>query len=161
MATKRKATTPTTEAIDQFLVEFDDPFSRSSARQSVRQYLIELLLPREHNKALTVLASLVPDADRQSLHPFLHDSPWDASALNERRLALWQARSDLAPMRGACSWLTRLATANVTVAPFIRLWRNFRDRRQARAGVIAAVPLGDGRRLGISRDRGLTAHSLT
>lgn len=97
MATKRKATTPTTEAIDQFLAEFDDLFSRRSARQSVRQYLIGLLLPREHNKALTVLASLVPDADRQSLHHFLHDSPWDASALNERRLALWQARSDLAP----------------------------------------------------------------
>jgi SRSO17 transposase len=58
---------------------------------------IGLLMPREHNKALTVLASLVPGAERQALHHFLHDSPWDASALNKRRLALWQRRPDLAP----------------------------------------------------------------
>jgi SRSO17 transposase len=97
MATKRKATSSTTEAIDDFCAEFDDLFSRRAARQALRQYLIGLLLPREHNKALTVLASLVPDTNRQSLHHFLHDSPWDASALNRRRFALWQARSDLAP----------------------------------------------------------------
>jgi SRSO17 transposase len=96
MATKRKATTPTTEAIDRFSAQFDDLFSRRSARQALRQYLIGLLLPREHNKALTVLASLVPDAKRQALHHFLHDSPWEASTLNRRRLALWQARPDLA-----------------------------------------------------------------
>jgi SRSO17 transposase len=97
MATKRKATTPTTEAIDQFCAQFDDLFNRRAARQALRQYLIGLLLPREHNKALTVLASLVPDTKRQSLHHFLHDSPWDGSALNRRRLSLWQKRPDLAP----------------------------------------------------------------
>jgi SRSO17 transposase len=45
----------------------------------------------------TVLASLVPGADRQRLHHFLHDAPWDADALNRRRLELWQARPELAP----------------------------------------------------------------
>src|SRR5262249_9488150 len=30
-------------------------------------------------------------------HHFLHDSPWDASARNKRRLALWRRRPDLAP----------------------------------------------------------------
>jgi hypothetical protein len=97
MATKRKPTARTTEAIDEFCAQFDDLFNRLAARQAFRQYLIGLLLPREHNKALTVLASLVPDADRQALHHFLHDAPWDASALNKRRLALWLKRSDLAP----------------------------------------------------------------
>jgi DDE superfamily endonuclease len=97
MTTKRKPTTPTTEAVDQFCAQFDDLFNRWAARQAFRQYLIGLLLPREHNKALTVLASLVPDADRQALHHFLHDAPWDASALNKQRLALWLKRPDLAP----------------------------------------------------------------
>jgi hypothetical protein len=97
MTTRRKATTPTTAAVDQFAAQFDDLFGRRSARQALRQYLIGLLLPRERNKALTVLASLVPDADRPALHHFLPASPWDAAALNERRLALWQRRTDLAP----------------------------------------------------------------
>jgi hypothetical protein len=97
MATPRKPTRPTAEAIDQFCAPFDDVFSRLSARDAFRQYLIGLLLPREHNKALTVLAALVPGAERQRLHHFLHDAPWDSDALNRRRLALWQAHPDLAP----------------------------------------------------------------
>jgi SRSO17 transposase len=56
-----------------------------------------LLLPREHNKALTELAALVPGSARQRLHHFLHDAPWDAEALNRQRLALWQAHPTLAP----------------------------------------------------------------
>jgi SRSO17 transposase len=97
VTTTRKPTTPTTEAVDQFCAKFDDLFTRRAARQALRQYLIGLVLPRERNKALTVLASLVPDADRQALHHFLHDAPWQVADLNKRRLALWQAHSDLAP----------------------------------------------------------------
>src|SRR5262249_1776989 len=97
MTTKRKPTTPTTQAVDQFCAKLDDLFNRRAARQAFRQYLIGLLLPREHNKALTVLASLAPDPHRPALPPVLHDSPWDASALNKRRLALWLERPDLAP----------------------------------------------------------------
>lgn len=69
MATKRKATDPTTEAIDQFSAQFDDLFSRRSARQALRQYLIGLLLPREHNKALTALASLAYWKDWSKVPP--------------------------------------------------------------------------------------------
>src|SRR5262249_15589481 len=97
MTTQRRPTTPTTQAVDQFCAKLDALFNRRAARHAFRQYLIGLLLPRAHNKALTVLASLAPDADRQALHHLLHDSPWDASALNERRLALWLERPDLAP----------------------------------------------------------------
>lgn len=97
MATPRKPATPTTDAIDAFCAQFDDLFCRLAEREAFRQYLIGLLLPREHNKTLTVLASLAPGADRQRLHHFLHDAPWDADALNRRRLELWQARPDLAP----------------------------------------------------------------
>ena len=97
MVTPRKPTRPTVEAIDQFCAQFDDLFSRRAAREAFRQYLIGLLLPREHNKTLTVLAALVPGAERQRLHHFLHAAPWDSAALNARRLAVWRAHSTLGP----------------------------------------------------------------
>jgi SRSO17 transposase len=75
MATPRNPTTPTTDAIDSFGAQFDDLFTRHAARQAFRHYLIGLLLPREHNTTMTVLASLVPGSDRQLYH-FLHDAPW-------------------------------------------------------------------------------------
>src|ERR671939_936470 len=97
MVTPRKPTRPTVDAIDQCCGHFDDLFSRRSAREALRQYLIGLLLPREHNKTLPVLAALVPGAERQRLHHFLHNAPWDAMELNQRRLALWQADPRLGP----------------------------------------------------------------
>jgi SRSO17 transposase len=97
MPTPRKPTTPTTEAIDQFCARFDDLFGRYEERQALRQYLIGLLLPREHNKTLVELASIVPGAERQALHHFLHDAPWDGDALNQRRLQFWQAHPFLGP----------------------------------------------------------------
>jgi SRSO17 transposase len=97
MPTARKPTVPTTEAIDQYCAQFDDLFSRWEERQALRQYLIGLLLPREHNKTLVELATLVPGAERQGLHHFVHDAPWDADALNRRRLQIWQAHPFLGP----------------------------------------------------------------
>ncbi len=99
MTTPRKPTIPTTAAIDTFCAQFDDLFNRRAARQAFRHYLIGLLLPRDHNKTMTVLASLIPGAKRQRLHHFLHDAPWDATALNQRRLALWCEHPTLHPHR--------------------------------------------------------------
>jgi len=100
MATKRKPTPPTTEAIDQFCSAFDDLFARVEERTALRHYLIGLLVPREHNKTVVELAAIVPGANRQSLHHFMHDAPWDADALNRRRLARWQAHPYLGPHAG-------------------------------------------------------------
>jgi len=100
MATKRKPTVPTTEAIDQFCAAFDDLFARYEERTALRQYLIGLLLPREHNKTLVELGAIVPGANRQALHHFMHDAPWDAEALNRRRLQQWQAHPYLGPHAG-------------------------------------------------------------
>src|SRR5260370_30321812 len=97
MPTPRKAIPPTTEAIDEFCSHFDALFGRSEEREAVRQYLIGLLLPREHNKTIVELAAIVPGARRQALHHFLHDAPWDAEALNRRRLERWQAHPFLGP----------------------------------------------------------------
>ncbi len=97
MPTPRKPTSSTTEAIDQFCARFDDLLPRYEERTALRQYLIGLLLPREHNKTLVELGAIVPGAERQRLHHFLHDAPWDAEALNRRRLAQWQAHPYLGP----------------------------------------------------------------
>ena len=97
MPTPRKAIPPTTEAIDHFCSHFDHLFGRSEEREAVRQYLIGLLLPREHNKTIVELAAIVPGARRQALHHFLHDAPWDSDALNQQRLALWRAHAWLKP----------------------------------------------------------------
>ncbi len=97
MPTPRKPTPPTTEAIDAFCAVFDDLFCRSQERAAFRQYLIGLLLPREHNKTVVELAALVPGADRQGLHHFMHDAPWDAEALNRRRLERWKGHPVLGP----------------------------------------------------------------
>jgi hypothetical protein len=100
MPTPRRPTAPTTEAIDQFCAHFDDLFARFEERTALRQYLIGLLLPREHNKTVVELAAIVPGARRQALHHFLHDAPWEAEALNRRRLAQWQAHRVLGPYPG-------------------------------------------------------------
>jgi SRSO17 transposase len=100
MATKRKPTAPTTAAIDQFCAHFDDLFARVEERLALRQYLIGLLLPREHNKTLVELGAIVPGANRQALHHCMHDAPWDAEALNRRRLARWKAHPLLGPHAG-------------------------------------------------------------
>jgi SRSO17 transposase len=97
MATSRKPTAPTAEAIDRFCGHFDDLFARLAERTALRHYLIGLLLPRERNKTLTELAALVPGADRQRLHHFLHDAPWDSAALNARRLELRQQHPGVGP----------------------------------------------------------------
>lgn len=39
----------------------------------------------------------MPGANRQQLHHFMHDAPWDAQALNRRRLECWQAHPVLRP----------------------------------------------------------------
>src|SRR5258706_3652362 len=97
MPTPRKPTAPTTEAIDAFCTHFDDLFVRYEERTAVRHYLIGLLVPREHNQTIVELAAIGPGANRQGLHPFPHDAPWDAEALNRRRLERWQAHPFLGP----------------------------------------------------------------
>jgi len=54
MATSRKLTAPTAEAVDRFCGHFDDLFARLAERTAVRHYLIGLLMPREWHKTLTV-----------------------------------------------------------------------------------------------------------
>ena len=116
MATSRKPTAPTAEAIDLFCGHFDDLFARLAERTAVRHYLIGLLLPRERNKTLTELAALVPGADRQRLHHFLHDAPWDSAALNARRLDLWRGHPDPGPHANGVLIVDETGTASAAGA---------------------------------------------
>src|SRR5258708_9051640 len=100
MRRPRKPTPPTTEAIDQFCAAFDDLFARYEERRALRQYVIGLLLPREHNKTLVELASIVPDTNRQALHHFLHEAPCDAGAPNRPRRARRRRPPTLSPPPG-------------------------------------------------------------
>src|SRR5215469_15127725 len=97
MPTPRKSTVPTAEAIDQFCASFDSLFARWEERQAFRQYLIGLLLPREHNKTVVELAALVPGANRQRLHHFMHDARLRCRGDQSPRLRLWQAHPSLGP----------------------------------------------------------------
>jgi hypothetical protein len=88
--------------LEDFAARFDDLFGRVSQRLGFRQYLEGLLLPRDRNKTLTGLVGAEPivqaqDAAVQRLQWFLSESPWDAEAVNQRRLALLLADPATAP----------------------------------------------------------------
>src|SRR5260370_16419304 len=51
----------------------------------------------EQNKAVGGLAGLVAGANGQALEHVLHDAPWDAEALNQRRLTRWKTHPYLGP----------------------------------------------------------------
>lgn len=96
---------PIPEPLERYAAQFDDLFSRASQRQAFRQYLAGLLLPAERNKTLTALAHAEPIVGAQ--HPtvqrlqwFLSESPWDATAITARRLALLREDAGTAPHSG-------------------------------------------------------------
>ena len=91
--TKRLPCPPAPGPLENYAAQFDALFSSLAQRRGFRAYLAGLLLPRDRNKTLTALAGAEPvvgaqDPDVQQLQFFLSESPWDAEALNARRLEL-------------------------------------------------------------------------
>src|SRR5215212_2352713 len=88
--------------LEDYAREFDDLFSVLAQREGFRAYLQGLLLPRDRNKTLTGLVGTEPlvgaqAAPAQRLQFFRSESPWDAAAVNRRRLdVLWEVE-DLRP----------------------------------------------------------------
>ncbi|HEY3081239.1 MAG TPA: transposase, partial [Chloroflexota bacterium] len=77
-------------------------FGTLAQRRGFREYLQGLLSPRERNKTLTALAGAEPvvgaqHPDVQRLQFFLSEAPWDAEAINARRLELVLAAPATAP----------------------------------------------------------------
>src|ERR687887_925955 len=91
--TQRRACPPAPGPLEDFAAGFDDLFGTLAQRRGFREYLQGLLLPRDRNKTLTALAGAEPvvgaqDPAVQRLQFFLSEAPWDADALNARRLEL-------------------------------------------------------------------------
>ena len=79
--------------LEEYAAQFDPLFGTLAQRRGFREYLQGLLLPRDRNKTLTALAGAEPvlaahSKGVQRLQFFLSEAPWDAEAINARRLAL-------------------------------------------------------------------------
>lgn len=90
---RRLACPPAPGPLEEFAAQFDELFGRLAQRRAFREYLAGVLLPRDRTKTLTGLAGTEPVAGAQAapaqrLQFFLSESPWDAEALNARRLEL-------------------------------------------------------------------------
>jgi DDE superfamily endonuclease len=91
--TKRVPCPPAPGPLEEYASRFDGLFGRLAQRRGFREYLQGLLLPRERNKTLTALVGSEPVVGAQApavqrLQFFLSESPWDAEAVNARRLEL-------------------------------------------------------------------------
>lgn len=72
--------------------KFDDVFQRDSQRAHFRTYLAGLL-SESKRKNISVIAANTVGASYFNLHHFIHDAPWSAEAINNRRIDLiWQTR---------------------------------------------------------------------
>jgi SRSO17 transposase len=88
--------------LEDYVGHFDDRFGTLAQRRGFRAYLQGLLLPRDRNMTLTALVGAEPivgakQQEVQRLQFFLSESPWEAAAVNDRRLALLVADSATAP----------------------------------------------------------------
>lgn len=74
---------------ESWCCKFDDLYGRCSQRQNFRQYLAGLLGDTERKNIWAIASSFV-DGNYHRLHHFIHDSPWSAETVNERRLQVLQ-----------------------------------------------------------------------
>ena len=89
--TRRAPCPPAPAPLEAYVQQFDACFASLAQRRAFRDYLQGLLLPRERNKTLTGLAGTEPDLGAQAPPAqrrqwFLSESPWEAEAINARRL---------------------------------------------------------------------------
>ena len=103
--TKRLPCPPAPGPLEEYAEWFDDRLGTLAQRRGFREYLRGLLLPRDRHKTLTGLVGTEPVVGAQApsvqrLQFFLSESPWDAEAINRRRLALLAADPATAPHAG-------------------------------------------------------------
>ena len=100
--TKRLPCPPAPGPLEEYAERFDDRLGTLAQRRGFREYLQGLLLPRDRHKTLTGLVGTEPVVGAQApsaqrLQFFLSESPWDAEAINRRRLELVVADPATAP----------------------------------------------------------------
>jgi hypothetical protein len=75
---------------ESWCFKFDDLFGRAAQRQNFRHYLAGILGDTERKNVLQIAESFV-GGDYASLIHFINGSPWNASEVNDRRLAILQS----------------------------------------------------------------------
>jgi hypothetical protein len=91
--TKRLPCPPAPGPLEAYASQFDDRLGTLAQRRGFREYLQGLLLPRDRHKTLTGLVGTEPVVGAQApsvqrLQFFVSEAPWDAGAVNRRRLEL-------------------------------------------------------------------------
>jgi len=80
------------ECFERYCSKYDDVFQRGTQREHFRTYLAGLL-SESARKNISVIAANTVGSSYYNLHHFIHDSPWSAESLNERRIdVIWQTR---------------------------------------------------------------------
>ena len=103
--TKRLPCPPAPGPLEAYAEWFDEGLGTLAQRRGFREYLQGLLLPRDRHRTLTGLVGTEPIVGAQApsvqrLQFFLSESPWDAEAINRRRLELVVADPATAPHAG-------------------------------------------------------------
>ena len=103
--TKRLPCPPAPGPLEEYAARFDDRFGTLAQRRGFREYVQGLLLPRDRHKTLTGLVGTEPVVGAQApsvqrLQFFLSESPWDAEAVNGRRLEMTFAEPATTPHEG-------------------------------------------------------------
>jgi hypothetical protein len=103
MSTPREATAATSTAIDRLWVRFDARLRRHAVRSALLHCRVGLLLPREHNKILTV------SGRHEDPPPFIWDSTRRDRRAGATTLPEWGSRRCRAipPHRGMTHWGSR------------------------------------------------------
>jgi len=93
-------------ACGPFFDRFADLWSRPSQQQGFSAY-VRGLLAQVDRKNVEAISSRTVEQPYQGLHHFLTESPWDASELNRRRIALMQAEPRTRSRRTGSDYLFR------------------------------------------------------
>ena len=79
-------------SLENYCLKFDDIFENTAQRKHFREYTAGLL-SEIHRKNIMAIAESTVECGYVNLHHFLHNSPWDADRLNDRRIEVaWQNR---------------------------------------------------------------------
>ncbi len=85
--TQPRAARPTVKFIDEYCQEYKNLFPEVRSFEALKQLHVGIISDIRR-KTLPEIAKIIGLGNCQSLHHFLTDSPWEASALRERRLEL-------------------------------------------------------------------------
>jgi len=85
--------------LENYCSKFDDVFGNSAQRGHFRTYTAGLL-SECHRKNIMAIAESTVGCDYVNLHHFLHNAPWSADELNDRRLEVVWAHRQTRPKVG-------------------------------------------------------------